>query len=79
VGSTGQRESERSRRETTPTGLAHRAAGGRERAGGRSGASARARIGLSWANWAELGFSIFREFLKFFLFIFSRVFNSNSN
>jgi hypothetical protein len=44
-----ERESECSRRETTPTGLIHRAAGGRdvrERAGGRSGA----RIGPAWAN-----------------------------
>jgi hypothetical protein len=47
--------------------------------GGRLSARARARIGLAWANWAELGFSIFREFLRPFLFIFSRVFNSNSN
>jgi hypothetical protein len=42
-------------------------------------ARAHARVGPAWANWAELGFSIFREFLMLFLFIFSRVFNSNSN
>jgi hypothetical protein len=45
----------------------------------RAGARARARAGLAWANWAELAFSIFREFLMPFLFILSRVFNSNSN
>jgi hypothetical protein len=46
---------------------------------GEKGESARARVGPAWANWAELVFSIFREFLMPFLFIFSRVFNSNSN
>jgi hypothetical protein len=35
--------------------------------------------GLSGPTWAELGFLFSREFLIAFLFIFSRVFNSNSN
>jgi hypothetical protein len=39
----------------------------------------RARAGLSGPTWAELGFPFSREFLIAFLFIFSRVFNSNSN
>jgi hypothetical protein len=39
----------------------------------------RAQAGPTWANWARLAFSISREFLFAFLFIFSRVFNSNSN
>jgi hypothetical protein len=38
-----------------------------------------ARAGLSGLVWAELAFSFFLEFLLPFLFIFSRVFNSNSN
>jgi hypothetical protein len=38
-----------------------------------------ARAGLSGPTWAEMAFSISREFLIAFLFIFSRVFNSNSN
>jgi hypothetical protein len=40
---------------------------------------ARARAGLNGLPWAELAFPIFLEFLSPFLFIFSRVFNSNSN
>jgi hypothetical protein len=44
---------------------------------GRAGASAWA--GLSGPTYAEMAFSISREFLIVFLFIFSRVFNSNSN
>jgi hypothetical protein len=40
---------------------------------------ARARPGLNGLPWAELAFPIFLEFLLPFLFIFSRVFNSNSN
>jgi hypothetical protein len=44
-------------------------AGGRGRARG---------LGLNGSAWAELVFSIFLEFLLPFLFIFSRVFNSNS-
>jgi hypothetical protein len=35
--------------------------------------------GPAWAKWAEMTFSISREFLIAFLFIFSRVFNSISN
>jgi hypothetical protein len=35
------------------------------------------RAGPAWAKWAEMAFSISREFLIAFLFIFSRVFNSN--
>jgi hypothetical protein len=45
----------------------------------RAGARARAWAGPTWANLATLAFSISREFLMPFLFIFSRVFNSNSN
>jgi hypothetical protein len=45
----------------------------------RAGTRALARARPAWANCAELDFSIFREFLMPFLFIFSRVFNSNSN
>ena len=44
---------------------------------GRSGAGARA--GLSGPTWAEIGFPFSMDFLTAFLFIFSRVFNSNSN
>jgi hypothetical protein len=33
----------------------------------------------SWAGWVELGFSFSRDVLNAFLFIFSSVFNSNSN
>jgi hypothetical protein len=38
----------------------------------------RTRAGLNGPVWAEMAFSIFLEFLLPFLFIFSRVFNSNS-
>jgi hypothetical protein len=77
VGGT-ERETDVRAKGTTPTGLAHWTAGGRE---GREGARAWVRTGawLSGSTWAELGFSIFREFLIAFIFIFSRVFNSNSN
>jgi hypothetical protein len=92
VGTAGQREGERAHaRETVPIGRPHGAA--RER--GEESASARgctdrwdppvrqrARAGADWAKWAALGrigFSFFLEFLIDFLFIFSRVFNSNSN
>jgi hypothetical protein len=53
----------------------------RGREGARVGTEgARVRgAGLSGPTWAELGFSIFKEFLIAFLFIFSRVFKSNSN
>jgi hypothetical protein len=41
---------------------------------------ARARgAGPAWGKWAEMAFSISREFLIAFLFIFSSVFNSDSN
>jgi hypothetical protein len=46
-----------------------------ERARGRG----RTRAGLNGLPWAKLAFPIFPEFLMPFLFIFSRVFNSNSN
>jgi hypothetical protein len=51
------------------------------RLSGRGGARARARerTGLSGLPWAEFGFPFSREFLIAFLFILSRVFNSNSN
>jgi hypothetical protein len=39
---------------------------------------ARAQSRLNGPTWAEMAFSIFPEFLLPFLFIFSRVFNSNS-
>jgi hypothetical protein len=70
---TGQREGEGERaRGLAPTGGT--------RLSGTKGARARARgSGLNGPAWAELGFSIFREFLISFLFIFSRVFNSNPN
>jgi hypothetical protein len=44
-----------------------------------TGGCGRAQAGPTWANWARLVFSIFREFLLPFLFIFSGVFNLNSN
>jgi hypothetical protein len=46
---------------------------------GRAGAGTRARTGLSGLPWAEFVFPFSKEFLIAFLFIFSRVFNSNSN
>jgi hypothetical protein len=49
---------------------------GGTRLSGRGGG--RARAGLNGPAWAEMAFSIFLEFLLPFLFIFSRVFNSNS-
>jgi hypothetical protein len=45
----------------------------------RAGAGARERAGLSGPVWAEIGFPFSRDFLIAFLFIFSRVFNSNLN
>jgi hypothetical protein len=81
--------------ETAPTGRPHRAAREREGGRGSErarvcadrwgppvrhrGARARARAGLSGPTWAELGFPFSRDFLIAFLFILSRVFNSNSN
>jgi hypothetical protein len=91
VGSARQRERERARgKGTAPTDRPHRAARGREgvsaqagadrwgppvRHRGHVGADARG-AGPAWAKWAEMVFSISREFLMPFLFIFSRVFNS---
>jgi hypothetical protein len=80
-------------RATAPTGRSHRAARERGREGARVCADrrgppvrhrdalalARARARLNGLPWAELAFPIFLEFLLPFLFIFSRVFNSNSN
>jgi hypothetical protein len=68
----GVRGTERERagaraRGMAPTRLAHWAAGGIS-TGGCAGAR---------AGWAKLGFSNFMEFPMPFLFIFSRVFNSN--
>jgi hypothetical protein len=69
-----ERERERARgKGTAPTDRPHRAARG------RGEERARAQAGPTWANWAILAFSIFREFLLPFLFIFSRVFNLNLN
>jgi hypothetical protein len=70
---TGQRERERGALRVVPTGGT--------RLSGRGGVRmwARARTGLSGLPWAEFGFPFSREFLIAFLFIFSRVFNSNSN
>jgi hypothetical protein len=87
----GRRDRERSRcacERTTPIALAHGAA--RERESERSGLrrqaglacqaqGARGGAGLNGLVWAEMAFSFFLEFLLPFLFIFSRVFNSNSN
>jgi hypothetical protein len=70
------------RQHTWPTGQRER---GGERAcklapTGRARGCGRARrVGLSGPTWAELGFLFSKEFLIAFLFIFSRVFNSNSN
>jgi hypothetical protein len=61
-------------RERGRSGL-HRQAGSACLAQGR----ARAGAGLNGLPWAELAFPISLEFLLPFLFIFSRVFNSNSN
>jgi hypothetical protein len=95
VGTAGQREGEWAHtREPASTGLAHGAARERGREGAlrlaptggarlsdTRGAQAWARAGAgpTWAKWAEMAFSISREFLIAFLFIFFRVFNSNSN
>jgi hypothetical protein len=48
---------------------------------GTEGVQTRARAGaeLSGSVWAEIGFPFSRDFLIAFLFIFSRVFNSNTN
>jgi hypothetical protein len=88
----GHREGKRAwARATSPTGRSHGAARERGREGARVCADrrgppvrhrdtrARVRAGLTGLPWAELAFPIFLEFLLPFLFIFSRVFNSNSN
>jgi hypothetical protein len=67
------RGSEREGREGALVGADRRGPPVRHR--GHAGAGARAGLGLV----GRLGFSISREFLIAFLFIFSRVFNSNSN
>jgi hypothetical protein len=78
---------------TAPIDWPHIAARGREGVSAQVGADRRGPhvrhrghagagalgIGSAWAKWAEMAFSISREFLMPFLFIFSRVFNSNSN
>jgi hypothetical protein len=46
--------------------------------GARLSGTEGARAGLSGPVWAEIGFPLSRDFLISFLFIFSRVFNSNS-
>jgi hypothetical protein len=84
----GQREGERAHaRELAPTGLAHGTERERERSAlglaptGGTRLSSREGARAGWAKWAALGrisFSFFLEFLIAFLFIFSRVFNSNS-
>jgi hypothetical protein len=90
VGTAGQRErvGAGGGGRTALTALAH---GQREREGAlarqtdrrgppvSAGGRGRAQAGPTWANWARMAFSISREFLFAFLFIFSRVFNSNSN
>jgi hypothetical protein len=74
---------EKQRRQDWPTGQreGERGESARVEQADRRGppVSAGAQIESAWANWAKLGFSIFREFLMPFLFIFSMVFNSNSN
>jgi hypothetical protein len=47
--------------------------------GARLSGTRGARAGLSGPAWAKIGFPFSRDFLIAFLFIFSRVFNSNSN
>jgi hypothetical protein len=84
-----EREDERVRKETVPTDRPHRAARGREGAWGlaptgevRLSGAKGTRGGGAWPavqTWAEMGFPFSRQFLMLFLFIFSRVFNSNSN
>jgi hypothetical protein len=70
------------RRQAWPTGQRER-----ERERGRAGwrrqagpaCQAQGVRGLSGPTWAEIGFPFSKDFLIAFLFIFSRVFNSNSN
>jgi hypothetical protein len=88
VGTAGQRERGRGgkerRRQLDPTEQRERGGVstlGLEPTGGtRLSDTASSRVG--WAYWAGLGRNglfLFLEFLLPFLFIFSRVFNSNSN
>jgi hypothetical protein len=93
VGTAGQRECGRGgewNRQLWPTGQRER--GGREgalvgadtrglpvRHRGHEGAGARVGAGLSGSTCAKIGFPFSKDFLITFLFIFSRVFNSNSN
>jgi hypothetical protein len=93
VETAGQREGEWAHmREPAPTCLAHGTTRERERERERARSGlrrqagpackaqgARARAGLRGPTCAEMAFSISREFLIVFLFIFFRVFNSNSN
>jgi hypothetical protein len=82
-----EREAGTRARGTAPRSLAHWVAGGREGDNARARQTdsqrgqvrGRAQAGPTWAKWAKLGFSNFMEFLMPYLFIFSRVFNSNSN
>jgi hypothetical protein len=73
----GPRGSERERGERGRVGVGADRRGRPVRHRGRAGA--RAWAGLSGPVWDEIGFPFSREFLIAFLFIFSRVFNSNSN
>jgi hypothetical protein len=53
---------------------------GGTRLSGTEGTQAQARVGgANGPTWAGIAFLFSREFLNAFLFIFSRVFNSNSN
>jgi hypothetical protein len=88
-----EREEALARKETASTSQAHRAARERGRKSVRDGADKRdppvrhrGHAGMSargarpnGPTWAELAFLFSREFLIAFLFIFSRVYNSNSN
>jgi hypothetical protein len=86
-----EREGANGRRKLAPTGWSHWAARERGRVGAQGCADRwgspvrqRGRTGAlaGWLNglpWAKLAFPIFLEFLMPFLFILSRVFNSNSN
>jgi hypothetical protein len=67
LGSEREREKRECGRGTVLTGGDHLSEKGKREAG------------PTWASWAELAFSFFLEFLIAFLFIFSRVFKSNSN
>jgi hypothetical protein len=56
----------------------HRQAGPACQTQGARGCGRARGLCLNGSAWAEMAFSIFLEFLLPFLFIFSRVFNSNS-